>query len=101
MSPHLTAFNTAAFVSPGQYTFGNEGRNMVVGPPVNNVDLSLFKIFTATEHKSFQFRAEFFNALNHSQFAAPSASLGGPTFGRISSTLHTARQIQLSLKFLF
>ena len=74
---------------------------MVVGPPVNNVDLSLFKAFTVTEHKSFQFRAEFFNALNHSQFALPAATLGVPTFGQISSTLHPARQIQLSLKFLF
>ena len=33
-------FNTAAFVAPAQYTFGNEGRDMVVGPPVNNVDFS-------------------------------------------------------------
>jgi hypothetical protein len=94
-------FNKAAFVSPAQYTFGNEGRDMVVGPPVNNVDLSLFKVFTVTEHESFQFRAEFFNALNHSQFALPAATLGVPTFGQISSTLHPARQIQLSLKFLF
>jgi hypothetical protein len=94
-------FNTAAFVSPAQYNYGNEGRNMVVGPPVNNLDLSLFKAFTVTEHKSFQLRAEWFNALNHTQFAAPAATLGVPTFGQISSTLHTARQIQLSLKFLF
>jgi hypothetical protein len=94
-------FNTAAFVSPAQYNFGNEGRDMVVGPPVNNVDLSLFKAFPVTEHKSFQLRAEFFNALNHTQFALPAATLGVPTFGQISSTLHPARQIQLSVKFLF
>ena len=72
---------------------------MMVGPPVNNLDFSLFKAFTVTEHKSFQFRAEFFNALNHTQFALPAATLGVPTFGQISSTLHPARQIQLSLKF--
>jgi hypothetical protein len=94
-------FNTSAFAAPAQYNFGNEGRDIVVGPPVNNLDFSLFKAFTLTEHKSFQFRSELFNALNHSQFALPVATLGVPTFGTISSTLHPARQIQLSLKFLF
>jgi hypothetical protein len=72
-----------------------------VGPPVNNLDFSLFKAFTITEHKSFQFRAEMFNVLNHAQFALPAATLGVPTFGTISSTQHPARQIQFSLKFLF
>jgi hypothetical protein len=94
-------FNTAAFVSPAQYSYGNEGRNMVIAPPVNNFDLSLFKVFKVTEQKTFQFRAEFFNALNHTQFGAPVTILGLPTFGQISSSLHPARQIQLSLKFLF
>jgi hypothetical protein len=94
-------FNTAALVAPQQYTFGNQGRDMVIGPPVNNLDFSLFKVFPVTEHKEFQFRAELFNALNHSQFALPASTLGVPTFGQISSTLHPARQIQLSLKFLF
>ena len=94
-------FNRAAFLAPAQYNFGNEGRNRVVGPPLTNVDLSLFKGFRVTEHKSFQFRAEFFNSLNHSQFGLPAATLGVPTFGQISSTVHSARQIQLSLKFLF
>jgi hypothetical protein len=94
-------FNTAAFVAPAQYHIGNEGRNQVIGPPVSNMDLSLFKGFAITEHKSIQFRSEFFNALNHTQFALPAATLGVPTFGQISSTLHAARQIQLSLKFLF
>jgi hypothetical protein len=94
-------FNKAAFVSPAQYTFGNEGRDMVVGPPVNNLDFSLFKALTLAEHKDIQFRAEFFNGLNHAQFALPAATLGVPTFGQISSTLHPARQIQLSMKLLF
>ena len=74
---------------------------MLIGPPVNNLDLSLFKVAKVTEHKSFQFRAEFFNALNHAQFAAPAVTLGLLTFGEISSSLHPARQVQLSLKFLF
>jgi hypothetical protein len=94
-------FNTAAFVSPAHYTYGDEGRNMVIGPPVNNLDLSLFKVVKVTERESFQFRAEFFNALNHAQFAAPAVTLGLPTFGEISSSLHPARQVQLALKFLF
>ena len=94
-------FNRAAFLAPAQYNFGNEGRNKVIGAPLTNVDLSLFKGFAVTEHKSIQFRSEFFNSLNHSQFGLPAATLGVPAFGQISSTLRAARQIQLSLKFLF
>ena len=41
---------------------------------MNNLDFSLFKVFALTEHKSFQFRSEFFNALNHTQFALPAAA---------------------------
>src|SRR5579872_1581860 len=94
-------FNIAAFASPAQYTFGNEGRNVVEGPGVNNLDVSFFKNFPVAEQRSFQFRAEFFNSLNHAQFALPGATLGTAQFGKISSLSHDPREIQLSLKFLF
>jgi len=53
-------FNTAAFAAPPPFTFGNEGRDVIEGPGLNNWDLSLFKIFRIDERKQFQFRTEFF-----------------------------------------
>jgi len=93
-------FNTAAFALAPQGTFGNSGRNIVIGPPTNNVDLSLFKNFPISEQRKLQFRAEFFNVLNHSQFNLPVADPTSPTFGQILSS-KPAREIQLALKFTF
>ena len=63
------------------------------------------------EHARLQFRAEFFNLLNHANFALPNASAftqtanggGTPnaTFGRITATTTSSRQIQFALKILF
>ena len=92
---------TAAFVSPAPFTFGNEGRNVVNGPGLNNEDLSIFKAFHVDEKRQLQFRTEFFNALNHPQFALPGATFGTAQFGQISATSHDPRDIQMSLKFLW
>ncbi len=53
------------------------------------------------EKSSLQFRAEFFNALNHPQFANPDTNFASPTFGVISSTAVNARVGQLALKLTF
>jgi hypothetical protein len=53
------------------------------------------------EKSSFQFRAEFFNTLNHPQFANPDTNFTSPTFGVISSTAVNARVGQLALRFEF
>ncbi|MCU1261860.1 MAG: Oar protein, partial [Bryobacterales bacterium] len=68
-------FNTADFVSPGNYTYGNSGRNILFGPGTKQVDLSLFKDFAFNESASqrLQFRAEAFNVLNTPQFNNPNA----------------------------
>ena len=84
--------------------FGNSGTGIVDGPGQANVDLALSKIFALkwpTEPSSLQFRAEFFNALNHPQFANPDTNFTSPTFGVISSTSVNARVVQLALKFAF
>jgi hypothetical protein len=94
-------FNTAAFIAPPIYTFGNEGRNVIVGPGVNNWDLALFKAFRFDEKRQLQFRTEFFNAFNHSQFAPPGAVFGTAQFGQISAISHDPRDVQMSLKFLW
>ena len=93
-------FNTAAFAAnlPGQY--GNVGRNTLIGPGLFNVDAGLFKLIPVREKTHLEFRTEFFNALNHANFANPTANLASPTFGKILSA-GTARQIQLALKLQF
>ena len=50
--------------------FGNEGRNVVRGPDIEDVDVSVFKNFTVTERARLQFRTELFNLLNHANLGA-------------------------------
>ena len=88
---------------------GNLGRNTLIGPSLVNLDFSLAKSFDLGEHRVLQFRAEAFNAPNHPNFAVPSgviaftnaAAAVSPTWGRITSTVTTARQIQFGLKFTY
>ena len=53
------------------------------------------------QKSTLQFRAEFFNALNHPQFANPDSNFTSPTFGVIGSTSVNARVVQLALRFEF
>ena len=61
-------YNPAAFVLPTPGTYGNIGRGTLTGPGLANVDLSLFKNTAVSEKTTMQFRAEFFNILNRSNF---------------------------------
>ncbi len=95
-------FNTANFTAPAALTEGNVGDNTNYGPPLRNLDASIFKGFAFTERYNLQFRAEFFNIANTPQFSDPDSNYGDASFGRVTSTLPgTERHIQFSLKFLF
>jgi len=93
-------FNTSAFALPAPFTFGNTGRNTIDGPGIRTVDFSLFKNFVFSESKSLQFRAEFFNLLNHPNFDPPGVTFGTPSFGVIGGAADP-REIQFALKFIF
>ncbi|MBV8867484.1 MAG: TonB-dependent receptor [Acidobacteriaceae bacterium] len=80
--------------------FGNEGRNVVRGPGIETFDASLFKYFSLTESARLQFRAEFFNALNHANLGLPENDLQSPAFGQILQA-GSPRLLQLALKVLF
>jgi hypothetical protein len=67
--------NAAAFQQPLDGTFGNVGRNSVYGPHYWNADFSLSKQTQITDRLGVQFRAEFFNLLNHPNFALPSGTV--------------------------
>ena len=87
--------------------FGNVGHNTLTGPGLTTLDFSVFKTFPFSEAKHLQFRAEFFNVLNHPNFGFANNTVFqtsgtvNPTFGKITSTSTTSRQIQFALKFEF
>ena len=93
--------NVAAFATPDPFTFGNMGRNSLRADWNKNLDLSLFRSFSITETKRFEFRVEAFNVTNTPVFGIPDASLQSPNFGVVSSTANKERQLQLGLKFYF
>ena len=111
-------FNPNAFSAPAYGTVGNAGRDSLVGPGYADWDFSLLKSTQITQRFRLQFRAEFFNILNHTNLSLPNevvfsngptqgttanqttpAALGTP--GVITATANTSRQIQLGLKLLF
>jgi hypothetical protein len=94
-------FDTSAFAVPEQYTFGNAGRNIVRGPGLATVDVSLSRQFTLAERGSLQFQAQAFNLLNRANFDLPEHFADAPaTFGKIFSA-KAPRQVQFSLRFSF
>ena len=96
-------FDTEAFQLPARFTFGNSGRNVIIGPGVHRWDLGIYKDFQVPplgEAGRIQFRAELFNAFNGANFAQPGSALGTPAFGRITSS-EPARQVQFALKVFF
>ncbi len=94
-------FNKSCFATPTATQLGNAPRTVGYGPQRTNVDFSLYKKFATIESQNLEFRAEFFNILNHSQFGLPDQGLGDAAFGAISTTVHENRQIQFALKYLF
>jgi hypothetical protein len=111
-------FNPAAYQAPAYGAVGNLGRDTLTGPGFADWDLSLLKTTQISERTRLQFRAEFFNLLNHTSLLTPNAVIAssGPTQGAASSqttaavasptagvvtAAATSRQIQLGLKLLF
>jgi carboxypeptidase family protein len=114
--------NPVAFARPQNGQLGNTGRNFLRGPGVTNFDFSIFKTFKFSERFSLQYRAEFFNIFNHTQWFGFSDGPFGPgpfatginlsspgevvttatqgTSGTITST-RDPRNIQMALKFFF
>jgi len=94
-------FNTAAFATPAAFTFGDVGRNTVYGPGMQTLDFAVAREFSLAERARFQFRAEFFNALNHVNLGTPDRFVNTPQFGTITEAATPGRQIQLSARVSF
>jgi hypothetical protein len=95
-------FDETAFAMPAQGTFGDAGVGILRAPRYFNLDVSLGKKFQLGGGKYLDFRAEFFNALNHPSFNPPAVNFSAPnTFGRITSTISPPRNLEFALKFYF
>ncbi len=103
-------FDPCAFIPQELGTFGNLGRNTLIGPGVQLFDFSVNKHFQITESTELEFRSEFFNLFNHANFTAPLTNtrrifdnngrlVGSP--GTITQTSTPSRQIQFGLKLIF
>lgn len=77
----------SAFTPPAPYTFGNAGRNILVGPPLNSWDFSLNRKLRLRESKTLEFRAEVFNVINHANFDTPQRDVASSSFGQIFDTI--------------
>jgi len=95
-------FNTAVFSPPAPGTFGNAGRNIVIGPGISEWDFSVFKSFQLpiNEASKLEFRAEAFNIFNHANFTGVGSTFGTSTFGVITGAAEP-RDVQLGLKLIF
>lgn len=109
----LHYIKTQCFAFPNPSTrFGDAGRNILIGPGILDLDTSLVRNIAGTEKFHAEFRAEFFNVLNHTNFASPAITTnntslfganGSPisSAGVLTSTTTTSRQIQFGLKLIW
>jgi len=94
-------YNVNAFAAPAPGTFGNLGRNTLVGPPLTAINASLHKVFKFTERMNLDFSANATNLINHPSFAIPDKAIGPGHVGRVSGTSVGSRQMELVAKFRF
>jgi hypothetical protein len=100
-------FDPTVMVLPEAGTYGNMGRNVIIGPGLANMDMALIKKIELSEGVSLQFRGESFNVLNKVNWAQPSVSTFqsngayAGNVGAITGTSTSGRQMQLALKLLF
>jgi len=101
-SGHLVGcIDSSAFALPAQFTYGNAGRNILVGPGLVGADFSVFRDFPIKERLKFQLRAEMFNIFNHPNFGNPNTTWNTGSFGNITQTTTDNRDIQFGAKLVF
>ncbi|MBS1823971.1 MAG: TonB-dependent receptor [Acidobacteria bacterium] len=93
-------YDATCFSVPAPFTFGNTGRNPLYGPGQNNVDFSVHRFIPIPlkENMKLEFRGEFFNVFNRTQFAMPNVTIGQPQTAQITATSNPNRQLQFALK---
>jgi hypothetical protein len=100
-------YDPCAFSLPAAGTYGNVGRNTIIGPGVADVDIALEKNFKVHEEANVTFRAEMFNIMNHANFGLPNTSAlaangtANPAAGVITYTTTSSRQLQFAMRVSF
>ena len=96
-------FNTACWVSAGKYAFGDAPRNddRVRMAGVNNLDLSVGKVFKLLGDTELDLRLEMFNVFNHTQFNLPNMQLGSASFGICNEQRNRQRMMQVGVRLNF
>jgi len=104
--PKTTAewFNTACFATPAAFTYGNAGRDIVIGPGLDDFDVTFQNEFPVRENLKLQFRLDIFDFFNHPNFNAPVGAgrtfSASSSFGSITSA-NDPRDMQFSLRLVF
>ena len=96
-------FDPKAFQIPAQGTFGNSGRNVIIGPDIWNVDTALSRTVRISDATRLQFRTDFYNVFNHPNFVAPPSMqnfVDSPDFGALF-VARSPRIVQFGLKLLW
>jgi len=93
-------FNTAAFVQAPFGFFGNAGNGIITGPGLINFDMGFYKDFRVTERYTIQFRSEFFNIFNHTNFNAVDTTFGDGAFGQVVGAADP-RIVEFALRWQF
>ncbi len=93
-------FNTGAFAAPPFGYFGNAAPGSIMGPGVVNFDMALYKDFHFAERHTIEFRSEFFNIFNHTNFSGIDPTFGSGTYGQVTSA-RDPRIIEFALRYQF
>jgi len=104
IGPGQPYYDPSVFVDPPTNTYGNVGRNTLLGPGAVNMDFSLFRTFKLTERFELQFRTDVANLSNSPHFNNPgngTTSTSDANFLTITSAKNDERQFRFGLRFAF
>jgi outer membrane receptor protein involved in Fe transport len=94
-------FNPAVFTVPALYTYGDSGRNIILGPRFSSADLSLQKSFQFSEGIHLDLKWDAFNAFNHENLTNPNAAVDTSTAGQITGIVDFRRRMQIGAQLTF
>jgi hypothetical protein len=98
--PGSVTYGGQTFVVAPRFTFGNAGRNSLVGPGYSALDAMVSRNLSLGYRRVLTLRLEIFNALNRTNYQLPDGFVDRATFGR-SLTAFPPRQVQLAARFAF
>ncbi len=93
-------FNGTAFSIPAPGTFGNAGRNTIIGPGTSNMNLSLTRNLTFGQNRGMSIQIQANNIFNTVQFSSIDTVVNSPTFGRVTGA-RAMRRVQIVMRFRF